>query len=548
MATPLSKNVSLANFLATVVSDGTYNDIVNVTKVDSGSPTPASQINEYGGELWANLIDQLFVTTYQQAIYKAAKWWACADATDRTSLGSGDALEVNDLAFQLSDATLWYCDAVTGGSSSTWTVIGSVSADVVGPASSTDNAVARFDSTSGKLLQNSLVIISDTGAISGVTDITLSGLVDGRDVAADGTTLDTHVADMTNPHSTTLGRALIAGNTTGGNDIELTAGDSIIMNEVAASPYAPSAGESIIWVKNDAPTTLWFTDDTGADYQLSGAGSPGDVNGPGSSTDNAIARFDGATGKLLQNSVVLVSDTGALSNVTFVNGVVVETHASRHENGGADEIDVTGLSGVLADPQPAIPASGADTTAIHDNVAGEIAAITTKAIPTTSDFLLIEDAADSDNKKKVTIGSLPFSSSVINTSRVTGDNGLGSTNTLILRWDTEDDSEGSVITYTDSATDGGYWQVSERGVYSVSLSVAPDSTQYVAINTDSALSNTFDATHIRAVVRSTSGTNNVVTLSWTGLLGIGDYIWCSVSAGALDVSSTYNTCTVTKVS
>jgi hypothetical protein len=41
-------------------------------------------------------------------------------------------------------------------------------------------------------------------------------------------------------------------------------------------------------------------------------GGSGDVVGPGSSTDNAVARFDLATGKLLQNSVVLIDDTGAL--------------------------------------------------------------------------------------------------------------------------------------------------------------------------------------------------------------------------------------------
>ena len=40
------------------------------------------------------------------------------------------------------------------------------SGDVVGPASSTDNAIARFDSTTGKLLQNSTVTISDAGAIA----------------------------------------------------------------------------------------------------------------------------------------------------------------------------------------------------------------------------------------------------------------------------------------------------------------------------------------------------------------------------------------------
>lgn len=47
------------------------------------------------------------------------------------------------------------------------------------------------------------------------------------------------------------------------------------------------------------------TDNVGA--TVSGTG---DVVGPGSSTDNAIARFDGATGKLLQNSTVLLDDVG----------------------------------------------------------------------------------------------------------------------------------------------------------------------------------------------------------------------------------------------
>ena len=39
-----------------------------------------------------------------------------------------------------------------------------------------------------------------------------------------------------------------------------------------------------------------------------GSGGSGDVVGPASSTDNAIARFDGATGKLIQNSGVTVAD------------------------------------------------------------------------------------------------------------------------------------------------------------------------------------------------------------------------------------------------
>lgn len=42
---------------------------------------------------------------------------------------------------------------------------------VVGPASATDNALARFDSTTGKLVQNSVVTVSDAGAVAGVTQL-----------------------------------------------------------------------------------------------------------------------------------------------------------------------------------------------------------------------------------------------------------------------------------------------------------------------------------------------------------------------------------------
>ena len=44
----------------------------------------------------------------------------------------------------------------------------SLGGDVVGPASATDNAVARFDKTTGKLIQNSVTTIDDTGNASGI--------------------------------------------------------------------------------------------------------------------------------------------------------------------------------------------------------------------------------------------------------------------------------------------------------------------------------------------------------------------------------------------
>lgn len=56
------------------------------------------------------------------------------------------------------------------------------------------------------------------------------------------------------------------------------------------------------------------------------AGSSGDVMGPTSSTDNAIARFDGTTGKLVQNSVVTIADTtGNMTGVGTFNATGLAT-------------------------------------------------------------------------------------------------------------------------------------------------------------------------------------------------------------------------------
>lgn len=66
------------------------------------------------------------------------------------------------------------------------------------------------------------------------------------------------------------------------------------------------------------------------------------------------------------------------------------------------EVDVSG------DNKIRITASGAgmDTTAIHDNVAAEISAITAKVTPVAGDFFIIEDSAAADVKKSVTFSAL----------------------------------------------------------------------------------------------------------------------------------------------
>jgi len=63
---------------------------------------------------------------------------------------------------------------------------------------------------------------------------------------------------------------------------------------------------------NYADGKLYFKNSSGVVTLLaSAAGASGDVVGPASATDNALARFDTTTGKLIQNSVGILSDAGA---------------------------------------------------------------------------------------------------------------------------------------------------------------------------------------------------------------------------------------------
>lgn len=47
--------------------------------------------------------------------------------------------------------------------------------DVVGPASSTNNALARYNSTTGKLIKNSVGILDDSGNLSGINNLSATG-------------------------------------------------------------------------------------------------------------------------------------------------------------------------------------------------------------------------------------------------------------------------------------------------------------------------------------------------------------------------------------
>lgn len=151
-----------------------------------------------------------------------------------------------------------------------------------GPGSSTDNALARYDGTTGALLQNGLVTESDTGSLS----IPAGQTVDGRDLSVDGARIDGLVAVTTD-------EAICRYNgTTGGTQ------NSLVTVSDSGSISLPAA------------QTI-----DGRDPSVDGARLDGFT---GSSTDNAICRYNGTTGGT-QDSSVIVSDDGNFIFVPLVD-------------------------------------------------------------------------------------------------------------------------------------------------------------------------------------------------------------------------------------
>lgn len=92
-------------------------------------------------------------------------------------------------------------------------------------------------------------------------------------------------------------------------------------------------------------TTFWRGDGT---WGIPAGVATGDVVGPASATDNGIARFDGTTGKLIQNSVITIDDTGNASGILsqqFSDGTAVTLAAGKFWYNGTDGSWNAGMGG-----------------------------------------------------------------------------------------------------------------------------------------------------------------------------------------------------------
>jgi len=153
--------------------------------------------------------------------------------------------------------------------------------DVAGPGSSTDNAIARFDSTTGKIIQNSGVIVDDSNNITGVASLT----------AATATIGGVAFTDKTTGAASSTDNALARFDSTTGKIIQ-------------------NSGVII----DDSNNVTGVASLTASTATIGGVAFTDKATGAASSTDNAIPRYDGTGGKTLQGSSVIVDDSNNISS------------------------------------------------------------------------------------------------------------------------------------------------------------------------------------------------------------------------------------------
>jgi hypothetical protein len=198
--------------------------------------------------------------------------------------------------------------------------LGTVNATTVDTTNLEVTNLKAKDGTSAGSIANSTGVVTLASSVLTTTDInggTIDGTVIGGSTAAAGTFTQVDI---------TAQGDLRLQDTTGGEYVALQAPSSLAGSYTLTLPVDDgTSGQALI--TDGSGVLSWST------------AASGDVYGPASATDDAIARFDGTTGKIIQNSAVTISDTtgslnftatgaritGDFSNATLANRVYFQT-------------------------------------------------------------------------------------------------------------------------------------------------------------------------------------------------------------------------------
>jgi len=286
------------------------------------------------------------------------------------------AVEVGDQCYSISDSTVYYCITATVGSAA-W----EVSTDTDAVHTNVDGELNSMPSEKTTPVSGDLLILEDSAASYAKKKVQVGNLPGGADPNAIHDNVSGEIAAVTEKASPISADLLLIEDSAATNakkrvqigNLPTGADPNAIHDNVAAEISAVTAKGS--------PTT--------SDYLLIEDAAAADAK-----KSITLGDFPGGV-----DPTAVHDDTAGEIAAVALKAAPVSADLLLIEDSAATNAKKRVTIGSLP--------TGADADAIHDNVSGEIAAVAAKATPVAADYLLIEDSAATNAKKSITLGDLP---------------------------------------------------------------------------------------------------------------------------------------------